>query len=136
MTKSYFSKVSGVSVVFVGLLALGACNSLTECQKYFPVSSEALQCQRGADEIAPLVKQRYSVLPEKEKAEGECRSLCAEDLGGFSGALDGEGASLNIDLQVACVQGCRGRIEYDRVVSEAADGCEQVRVAGGTIRCI
>lgn len=123
--------------MFAGMVAtLGACNSLTECQKYFPVTSEALQCQRGADEIAPRVKARHAVLPDGEKAESDCRSLCAEDLGGFSGALDGVGASLNIDLQVACVQGCRGRIEYDRVVSEAADGCEQVRVAGGTIRCI
>lgn len=136
MGNSYFSKISGVSVVLAGLLALGACNSLTECQKYFPVASEALQCQRGADEIAPLVKARYAGLPEKEKAEGDCRSLCAEDLGGFSGALDAEGASLNIDLQVACVQGCRGRIEYDRAVSMSAEGCEQVRMAGGTVRCI
>ena len=136
MGTAYFVKVSKVSVVFAGLLTLGACNSLTECQKYFPVSSEALQCQRGADEIAPLVKSRYSVLPEREKAETECRSLCAEDLGGFSGALDGESASLNIDLQVACVQGCRGRIEFDRAVSMSDNGCEQVRVVGGTVRCL
>ncbi len=91
MGKSYFSKISGVSVAIAGLFALGACNSLTECQRYFPVASEALQCQRGADEIAPLVKARYAG---------------------------------------------RGRIEYDRAVSMSAEGCEQVRMAGGTVRCI
>ena len=121
------------------LLALGvtACNSQSECQKYFSIPSEAIQCQRGADEVAPVVKGRFAVLPTQEQSEAECRSLCAEDLGGFSGSVDGALASELIDLQVACVKGCEGQLYYERSLQRAAasEGCEQIRI-GGSIRCI
>jgi len=122
---------------FVAFLLLvgSACNSLTECQKYFSVPSEALQCQRGADQIAEVVKGQYAVLPTQEQAETACRSQCAEDLGGFSGSVDGSMAAELIDLQVACVRGCVGRIYYDRSLERSSrEGCELIRV-GGITRC-
>jgi hypothetical protein len=113
-----------------------ACHSLTECQKFFSVPSEALQCQRGADEVAQVVKRQFAVLPTPEQAEPFCRSHCADDLGGYSGSVDGTMAAELIDLQVACVRGCVGRIFYDgRVQRGVAEGCDMIRV-GGSIRCI
>ena len=136
MKTGFYLKISSISAALVLTLIASACNSLSECQKYFPVPSEALSCQRGADEISAVVKSRYVALPDDEKAEKECRTLCADDLGGFSGGIEGEFASELIDLQVACVKGCVGRIYYDRSVQNAPEGCEQVRGPGGTTRCL
>jgi hypothetical protein len=123
-------------VALLGLALLGACNSLTECQRYFSIPSDALSCQRGADEVAPAVKARLATLPDQDRAEEECRSLCAEDLGGYSGSIDGQRAAEVIDLQMACVKGCQGRLFYERQQQRAADqGCEEIRI-GGAIRCI
>jgi hypothetical protein len=135
MKTGFYLKISNVSVALALVVLGSACNSLTECQRYFPVPSEALSCQRGADDVAAVVKGRFAALPDDEKAEKECRALCADDLGGFSGGAEGEFASELIDLQVACVKGCIGRIYYDRTIQDASGGCEQVRGPGGIIRC-